>query len=95
MGIFFLNFWISSANANTLQLASVYVDAGRYSDAIAILKKYPATEEEEYKVNVLTGKIYLAIDKPAKALEFFEAADVMSLDNIDAQVGIALSQLQL
>jgi len=95
MGIFFLNFWISSANANTLQLASVYVDAGRYSDAVAILKKYPATEEEEYKINVLTGKIYLAIDKPAKALEFFEAADVLSLDNVDAQVGIALSQLKL
>jgi S1-C subfamily serine protease/thioredoxin-like negative regulator of GroEL len=95
MGIFFLNFWISAANANNLQLASVYVDAGRYSEAVAILKKYEATEEEEYKVNLLTGKIYLAIDKPAKALEFFEAADVQSLDNIDAQIGIALSQLKL
>lgn len=95
MGIFFLNFCIGSANANTLQLASVYVDAGRYSDAVAILKKYPATEEEEYRINLLTGKIYLAIEKPAKALEFFEAADVMSLDNVEAQVGIALSQLKL
>jgi hypothetical protein len=46
MGIFFLNFWISAANANNLQLASVYVDAGRYSEAVAILKKYEATEEE-------------------------------------------------
>lgn len=95
MGIFFLNFWIGSANANNLDLASVYVDAGRYSDAISILKKYELSDEEEYKVNLLTGKIYLAIDKPAKALEFFEAADVQSLDNIDAQVGIALSQLKL
>ncbi len=95
MGIFFLNFWISAANANNLQLASVYVDAGRYSDAVAILKQYPSAEEDEYKINVLTGKIYLAIDKPTKALEFFEAADVISLDNVDAQIGIALSQLKL
>ena len=95
MGIFFLNLWIGSASANNLQLASIYVDAGRYSDAVAILKKYDASEEDEYKVNLLTGKIYLAIDKPGKALEFFEAADVQSLDNIDAQIGIALSQLKL
>ena len=68
MGIFFLNLWIGSASANNLQLASIYVDAGRYSNAVAILKKYEASEEDEYKVNLLTGKIYLAIDKPAKAL---------------------------
>jgi serine protease Do len=95
MGIFFLNFWIGQANANNLQLASVYVDAGRYSDAVAILKKYTPTDEEEYVINVITGKLYLAIDKPAKALEFFEAADVQSLDNIDAQIGVALCQLKL
>jgi serine protease Do len=95
IGIFFLIFSIGAANANNLHLASIYVDAGRYSEAVSILKNYEPAEEEEYKVNLLTGKIYLAIDKPSKALEFFEAADVMSLDNIDAQVGIALSQLKL
>jgi hypothetical protein len=43
----------------------------------------------------LTGKIYLAIDKPAKALEFFEMADVQSIDNTEIQSGIALCQLRL
>jgi tetratricopeptide (TPR) repeat protein len=76
MGIFFLVFGIRVACANDLHLASIYVDAGRLADAVNILKKYEASDEDESKVNRLTGKIYLAIDKPAKALEFFEMADV-------------------
>ena len=71
MGIFFLIFGMQVASANDLRLASIYVDAGRLADAVNILKKYEASEEDEPKVNLLTGKIYLAIDKPEKALEFF------------------------
>jgi predicted negative regulator of RcsB-dependent stress response len=74
MGIFFLIFGMQVAFANDLRLASIYVDAGRLADAVNILKKYEASEEDEPKVNLLTGKIYLAIDKPEKALEFFEMA---------------------
>jgi len=95
IGIFFLTACTSMASANNLQQASIYVDAGRYADAIAILKRVEPAEDEEYKVNLLTGKIYLAIGKPDKALEFFETADVQSLENMDAQIGIALSQLKL
>ena len=72
MGIFFLIFGMRVASANDLRLASIYVDAGRLADAVNILKKYEASEEDEPKVNLLTGKIYLAIDKPEKALEFFD-----------------------
>ncbi len=95
MGIFFLIFGMRVACANDLHLASIYVDAGRLADAINILKKYEASDEDESKVNLLTGKIYLAIDKPAKALEFFEMADVQSIDNTEIQSGIALCQLRL
>ncbi len=95
MGIFFLIFGMRVACANDLHLASIYVDAGRLADAVNILKKYEASDEDEPKVNLLTGKIYLAIDKPAKALEFFEMADVQSIDNIEIQSGIALCQLRL
>ena len=91
----FFGLCLGTAHANDLRMASVYVDAGRLAEAVALLKTYAATDEEEYKVNLLTGKIYLAIDKPAKALEFFEAADTQSLENIEAQVGIALCQLKL
>ena len=95
MGIFFLIFGMRVACANDLRLASIYVDAGRLADAVNILKKYEASEEDEPKVNLLTGKIYLAIDKPEKALDFFEMADVQSIDNTEIQTGIALCQLRL
>lgn len=91
----FLVFCLGTANANDLRTASIYVDAGRLAEAVALLKTYETTNEEEYKVSLLTGKIYLAIDKPAKALEFFETADTQSLENIEAQAGIALCQLKL
>ena len=95
IGIFFLSAWLLGVRANDLQTASVYVDAGRYSEAVGILKNYTARDEDESKINLLTGKIYLAIDKPAKALAFFELADSLSLDSIDAQIGIALCELKL
>ena len=95
IGIFFLSVWLVGARANDLQRASVYVDAGRFSEAVTLLKNYAANDEDEAKINLLTGKIYLAIDKPAKALPFFELADAISLDNIDAQLGIALCELKL
>ncbi|MFM7485156.1 MAG: trypsin-like peptidase domain-containing protein [Burkholderiaceae bacterium] len=95
IGIFFLSSVLFSARANDLQQASIYVDAGRFSDAVSLLKNYAARDEDEAKINLLTGKIYLAIDKPVKAIEFFELADALSLDNIDAQLGLALCQLKL
>jgi S1-C subfamily serine protease len=95
IGIFFLSAWLLGVRANDLEAASVYVDAGRFSEAVGILKNYAARDEDESKINLLTGKIYLAIDKPAKALAFFELADSLSLDSIDAQLGIALCELKL
>ncbi len=95
IGIFFLSARLLGVRANDLQTASVYVHAGRFSEAVGILKNYAARDEDESKINLLTRKIYLAIDKPAKALVFFELADSLSLDNIDAQLGIALCELQL
>ena len=95
IGIFFLSTWLLGVRANDLEAASVYVDAGRFSEAVGILKNYAARDEDESKINLLTGKIYLAIDKPAKALAFFELADSLSLDSIDAQLGIALCELKL
>ena len=95
MGIFFLSGMFFTARANDLQLASVYVDAGRFTEAVTLLKNYPARDEDEAVINLLTGKIYLAIDKPAKAVEFFELADALTLDNLEAQLGLALCELKL
>ena len=80
----------------SLRKASVLVAAGQYKDAVAILKQYePKDREDELNISLLTGKIYLAIDRPAKALEFFEDAQAQSLENFDAVIGAAQANLKL
>jgi len=80
----------------TLRNASVLVAAGQFKQAVAVLKEYdPQNSEEEQRVNILTGNIYLALEKPAKALDFFEMADSQSIDNYEAIMGIAQSNLKL
>jgi hypothetical protein len=88
MGIFFLSGIFLTARANGLQFASVYVDAGRFTEAVALFKNYPARNEDVPAINLLAGKTYLAIDKPAKAVEFFEMADALTLDNLEAQLDL-------
>ena len=79
-----------------LRRASILVEAGRYKEAVAILKEVePQSRDDDLALNVLTGKIYLAIDRPAKALEFFEEADAQALENFDAAIGAAQANLQL
>ena len=94
--------WVGAAQAqagdNTLLLrqAGVYVEAERYKDAVAILRTVePRSREEELDVGLLTGKIYLAVDRPAKALEFFEDAEAQSLESFDATIGLANANLRL
>ena len=80
----------------TLRRASILVEAGRYKEAVAILKEFePKSRDDDLAISVLTGKIYLAIDRPAKALEFFEAADAQALENFDASLGAAHASLKL
>ena len=79
-----------------LRRASIMVEAGRFKEAVAILKEVePQTRGDDLALSVLTGKIYLAIDRPAKALEFFEDADAQALENFDAAIGAAQANLQL
>lgn len=87
-GDFFLSGIFLAARANGLQLLSVYVDAGRFTEAVALLKKYPARDEDGAGISLLAGKTYLAIDKPAKAVEFFEMADALTLDNLETQLDL-------
>ena len=83
-------------NEGLLRQASVYVEAERYKDAVGLLKQVdPQSREEELSVGILTGKIYLAIDRPAKALEYFEDAESQSLDNFEAAIGAAQASLRL
>jgi S1-C subfamily serine protease len=92
--------WATAATAagpeQVLRRASIMVEAGRFKEAVAILKEVePQTRDDDLALSVLTGKIYLAIDRPAKALEFFEDADAQALENFDAAIGAAHANLQL
>jgi serine protease Do len=81
---------------DALTRASIFVDAGRLKDAVAILKVYePRDAKEEQKITLLMGKIYLAIDRPAKALEIFRSADEQLTFNMDAVMGAANASLKL
>jgi len=82
--------------AMALRSAGIFVAAGQFKQAVSILKEYDSeNSEEEISINLLTGKIYLALDKPAKALDFFELVDSQSIDNYEAVIGIAHSNLKL
>ena len=76
--------------------ASIFIDAGRLKDAVALLKTHePADPKEAQQVTLLMGKIYLAIDRPAKALELFQSVDEQLPFNLDVVMGAAHASLKL
>jgi len=83
-------------NAALLRQASVLVEAERYKDAVAVLKTLePQSPDDEVSIGVLTGKIYLGIDRPAKAVGYFEEAQSQASESFDAALGAARAHLQL
>ena len=79
-----------------LRQASVFVEAERYKDAVSVLKTLePQGREDEVSIGILTGKIYLAIDRPAKAVGYFEEALAQAPERFDAALGAAQTHLQL
>jgi S1-C subfamily serine protease len=81
---------------DTLTQASIFIDAGRLKDAVALLKTHePADPKEAQQVTLLMGKIYLAIDRPAKALELFQSVDEQLPLNLDVAMGAANASLKL
>ena len=83
-------------NAALLRQASVFVEAERYKDAVSVLKTLePQGREDEVSIGILTGKIYLGIDRPAKAVGYFEDAQSQSPESFEAALGAAQTHLQL
>ncbi len=86
----------ADTKTDALTRASILIDAGRLKDAVAILKIHePRDAKEAQQITVLMGKIYLAIDRPAKALEYFRSADEQLSFNMDAVMGAANASLKL
>jgi S1-C subfamily serine protease len=83
-------------NAPLLRQAAVYVKAERFKDAVAILKVLePRSPKEEFDIALLTGQMYLAIDRPAKALAYFDEAGAQALESFDATMGAAQAHVRL
>lgn len=81
---------------DTLNQASIFIDAGRLKDAVALLKTHESSDPKEVQqVTLLMGKIYLAIDRPAKALELFQNIDEQLSLNFDVTMGAANALLKL
>jgi len=86
----------ADAAPDVLTRAGIFIDAGRLKDAVAVLKGYePRDAKEEQQITLFMGKIYLAIDRPTKALEFFRSADEQISFNMDAVMGAANASLKL
>lgn len=79
-----------------LREGKVLAEAGRFKDAVSILKKVePEQREDELAVNLLIGRIYLKLDRSATALEFYQRAYDQDIENFDAAIGVASAHLQL
>jgi len=78
-------------------LAGSLIDAEQYEKAVAVLKQLNAGDAAtQARIDLLFGRIYLAINKPTKSLEFFEHAAFASLDvEAEATLGLAEARLTL
>jgi len=81
----------------SIELARSLIDAEQFEQAVAVLKQLDAPDSTATaQIDLLFGRIYLAIGKPAKALGFFEEASFASLDGeAEAYLGLAEADLAL
>jgi serine protease Do len=80
----------------SLERTAELIKAERLDEALVVLK-FVETEEPKVqaRIDTLLGKLYLRLDKPAKALEFFEHASFTSMDDAEAFLGLAEANLSL
>jgi serine protease Do len=95
LGLGFSGAIATDSKSDVLTRASIFVDSGRLKNAVALLKTHePRDAKEAQKVTLLMGKIYLAIDQPAKALPLFQNVDESS-GHPEAVMGAAHALLKL
>lgn len=81
----------------SLEQAEALIQAEEFEQAVGVLKTVPLEDRRvAARVDLLLGRIYLAIGKPARALDFFEAASFASLEGeAAAYLGQAEAKLAL
>jgi serine protease Do len=84
------------ADTDVLRQAKVMTEAGRFKEAVSLLKTYvPQDRNEELATHLIAGKIYLALDRSDRALEYFEQAYEQEMDNFEAVIGAATASVKL
>lgn len=79
-----------------LDLARQYIDSEQLERAVTTLKAIETTDRKiTAHIDLLLGRIYLGIGKPAKALDFFEHAAYSTMDDAAAFLGMAEARLAL
>jgi S1-C subfamily serine protease len=100
MGLLLLNGAVFAATPDgkampTIELAQGLIDAEQFEQAVTILKQFDAQDSvTTAQIDLMFGRIYLGIGKPAKALGFFEEASFSSLDG-EAQAYLGLAEADL
>jgi tetratricopeptide (TPR) repeat protein len=78
----------------SMELARSLIDAEQFEQAVSVLKQLDAADAAtSAQIDLLFGRIYLGIGKPAKALGFFEEASFTSLDG-EAEAYLGLSEAE-
>ena len=82
---------------SSLELARSLIDAEQFEQAVTVLKQVDSSDANaSAQIDLLFGRIYLAIGKPAKALGFFEDASFASMEGeAEAYLGLAEADLAL
>ena len=82
--------------AQLLEKAAELIHSERLGEALSVLKSVDADVPSEIaKVDTLLGELYLHLDKPGKAREFFEHATLTTLEDSTAILGLAKANLAL
>ena len=86
----------SSTFNNKVNTIRAEINKDNLSEAIQLLKKIKINNEiEQDKINILFGDIYLKINKPSKAEEFYEKTLFTSDQKVEALSLIGLAEVRL
>ena len=93
----FFNLNVAFANFNEdLKKIRAEINRDNLNEAIKLIKKITVSNEtEQEKINVLFGDIYLKINQPQKAEEFYQKSFFTSNQSIEALTLIGLAEVRL
>ncbi|MFN3076301.1 MAG: trypsin-like peptidase domain-containing protein [Alphaproteobacteria bacterium] len=87
---------LAAGGMDGIRQAEALIDVGRFELASQKLKSLDVeTPEEVHRLNLAFGRIFLALGKAARALEFYEKASFSVAEDAEAVAGMARAELAL